>query len=216
MSAAVAAGAAGAAGARQAGGLPAAYLWAALALVAAGRLTWFACYLVLARRRLAAGFRLLTSELYQERAGSKRAEIHQAVAAEVNRLADTCLVVGALALAAWAALFAVSGQPTGSQVSPTTRALLLLGAAVLIAAPVFFRVPDLYLSYLGRSSALFTGLTAVGLAFASLGDDLLRGALRVAVPLAAVIALVARDLVDVAGEIRGQAAEVPPALARRD
>jgi hypothetical protein len=203
-----------AASARAAGGLPAPYLWAALAVVVAVRLAWLMSYLVLARRNLVAGFRLLTSELYQAPTDTRRAEIHQSVAAEVNRLADTCLVVGALALAAWAALFAVADQPAGSQVRPTTRALLVLGAAVLIAAPVFFRVPDLYLSYLGRSSALFTGLTAVGLAFASLGDDLLRGVLRIAIPLAAAIVLVARDLVDVSGEIRGLAAEVQPVLAR--
>jgi hypothetical protein len=180
--------------------LPRPLLWLALATVAAARLAWLVLYLVFARG--SSPLNPMTSTPYPAASEHARAEIHQGVAAETNRMADTCLIVGTLALGAWTALFVVAGQGPAAELSPASRSLLLVGAAVLIAAPVIFRVPDLHTSYIGRRSAQFIGFTAVGLAFASLANDLLGGFPRLAVTAAAILLLVGRDLCDTIGEIR--------------
>ena len=183
-------------------GLPRPVFWIGLAMVSGVRLLWFVLYLRFARNR--SPLKLLTSELYQGGNDERRLKIHQGVAAETNRMADTCLLVGALALAAWTALFAVAGQAPASHVSPVSRSLLLVGAAVLIAVPVFFRVPDLHTTYIGRRSGQYIGFTAVGLAFASVANDLLGGIAGFLIALGGVVSLVVRDVLDTIGEIRGE------------
>jgi hypothetical protein len=163
-------------------------LWAALCLVVFLRIFWMGCYFQVARRQ---SFALQTSALYDD-----PAKVHQGVATVTQRLVETCLVVGALALAAWTALFAVARQAPADELSATTRALLLVGAAVLICAPLVFRKPDRYFSYIGWSIALYTGLTAVGLSLASIANDLLHGGVGVGIGLSIVVVLVARDVKD--------------------
>lgn len=194
------------------GGIPPLLLWAALIAIVLARLVWFCQYMYLIRRNVKLGRTLVTSRLYEALNEAERQGVHEEVAAEVNRLVDTSLLVGAIAFAAWTALFAVAGQPPGAQVSSLSRSLLLIGAAILIAAPLLFRVPDYYLTFIGRRSALFVGLNAVGLAFASIANDLLRGPARIAVPLAVLIILAARDLSDTVGEIHLQTVTVGHAL----
>ena len=180
--------------------MPRPLFWWALAVVVAVRVAWFVLYVWFARRR--SPLRLMTSALYEGTDERRRAEIHQRVAEETNKLTDTCLVTGTLALAAWTALFAVADQAPASRLSPTSRSLLLVGSVVLIAAPILFRVPDLHTTYIGRRSAQFAGLIAVGLSFASIANDLLGGTLRVVVAASAVVILVARDAGDTTTEIR--------------
>ncbi len=187
-------------------------LWAALIVIGLARLAWFGHYLFLVRRNLRAGISLPTSRLYGALSDAERQSVHEGVAAEANRLADTSLVVGALAVAAWTALFAVADQPPGLRISAPSRDLLLAGGAILIMAPLLFRVPDTHLTFIGRRSGLFAGLSAVGLAFGSIAYDLLHGPAQVAIPLLIMITLVVRDLGDTAGEIRLQGAVTGRAL----
>jgi hypothetical protein len=193
-------------------GFPPMLLWWALIVVVFFRILWFCHYGYLARRNLKLSRTLVTSRLYGVLDEHELEAIHEKIADEVNRLVDTCLVVGTLALAAWTALFAVAAQPPGSQISSTSRALLLVGSAALIAAPVLFRVPDYHLTYMGRRTALFVGLTAVSLALASIANDLLRGHPRFVVPLAIALVVAIRDVSDTIGEIRLQAKLLVPAL----
>lgn len=186
--------------------LPRSLFWWALAVVAAFRLVWLALYLYFGRDKQP--LKLLTSELYSPTGGdddqNRKLGIHQRVAAATDHLSETCLIVGTLALAAWTALFVVQGQTPGLRVSPTSRSLLLVGAAVFIAAPIFFRIPDYHTTYIGRRSAQFIGFTAVGLALTSLANDLLGGTLRLVITAGGVIALVLRDICDSIQEIRDE------------
>jgi hypothetical protein len=189
--------------------LPQPVLWWALAVVTAFRLAWVVLYLFIARSK--SPLKIMTSGFYSKAAdqnsdaGKKRQkEIHESVAAKTDRMADTCLIVGALALAAWTALFAVADQAPGSQLSSTSRSLLLVGAAALIAAPVIFRVPNVHTTYIGRRSAQFIGFTAVGLAFVSLANDLLGGIPRLVITTGGILVLVLRDICDSIAEIRFQ------------
>jgi hypothetical protein len=194
-------------------GLPRWVLWAALIVIVVLRLLWFLDYLRLGRHNLADAFMLPTSRLYTTTSERERQKIHESVATETDRLVETCLLAGTIAFAAWTALFAVANQAPGSEISSTTRSLLLVGAAALVAAPLLFRVPDLHTTYIGRRSALFIGLTAVGLALASLAEDLLGKVPGTVVTLAAVVVLVLRDVVDTIGEIGLQRSAVGHALA---
>ena len=182
-------------------GLPRWMLWAALILVVLVRLWWFVDYLRIGRHNLPAVFTLLTSSLYTATSEGERQKIHESVATETDRLVDTCLLAGTIAFAAWTALFVVANQAPGSEINSTTRSLLLVGAAALVAAPIVFRVPDRYTAYIGRRSALFIGLTAVGLALASLAEDLLGKVPGIVVTLAAMAVLVIRDVFDTIGEV---------------
>jgi hypothetical protein len=173
---------------------------------------WFLDYLRVGRRHLKAAFTLVTSSLYTATSERERQKIHESVATETDRLVDTCLLAGTIAFAAWTALFAVANQAPGSEISSTTRSLLLVGAAALVAAPIVFRVPDRYTAYIGRRSALFIGLTAVGLALASLAEDLLGKVPGIVVTLAAVAVLVLCDVFDTKGEISLQRSTVRRAL----
>lgn len=194
-------------------GLPRWLLWAALIVVVAFRLLWFLDYLRVGRRNLAGALTLLTSSLYTTTSEEERQQIHESVATETDRLVDTCLLAGTIAFAAWTALFAVANQAPGSEISSTTRSLLLVGATALVATPIVFRVPDRHTAYIGRRSGLFIGLTAVGLALASLAEDLLGKVPGILVTLAAVAVLVVRDVFDTIGEISLQRSAVGPALA---
>jgi hypothetical protein len=187
-------------------------LWDGLALVVLFRLVWLGCYFQIAGRR---SFKLLTRSLYSA-PDPQRRDIHQRVASVTESLLDNCVVVGAIALAAWTALFAVARTPPADELTPTTRALLLVGAAVLITAPILFRQPDRHLSYIGRTIALFVGLEAVGLSLASLARDLLHGSVGLAIALIVVIVLVARDCVDSVNAIRYLHLLVKPGIARLD
>lgn len=195
---------------------PPTLLWWALIIVALLRVSWFAHYGLLARDHLMLSRTLVTSRLYGALDERSLGDIHANIAAEANRLIDTSLVVGAIAFAAWTALFAVAAQPPASHISSTSRDLLLLGSGILIAAPTLFRVPDFHLTYMGRRSALFVGLTAVCLSLASIADDLLHGYARLLVPLAIAVAVVVRDVIDTIGEMRLQAKLVAPALTGLD
>ena len=183
-------------------GFPRVLFWVSLTVVAGIRVLWFVSYLYVARSR--SPFTLLTSDLYQGGDDQRRLTVHQGVAAETNRMADTSLLVGTLALAAWTALFAVAGQAPASHVSPASRTLLLVGAAVLIAVPIFFRVPDRHTTYIGRRSGQYIGFSAVGLAFASIANDLLGGSAGYLIAAVGALALVVRDVLDTAGEIRDE------------
>jgi len=187
-------------------------LWGGLALVVLFRLVWLACYFQIAGRR---SFKLLTSSLYSA-PDPQRRDIHQRVASVTESLLDNCVVVGAIALAAWTALFAVARTPPADELTPTTRALLFVGAAVLITAPILFRQPDRHLSNIGRNIALYVGLEAVGLSLASLTRDLLHGSVGLAIALVVVIVLVARDCVDSVNAIRYLHLLVKPGIARLD
>jgi hypothetical protein len=187
-------------------------LWATLIVIAVARLAWLGHYLFLVRGNLREGLSLPTSRLYGALSDAERQSVHEGVAVEVNRLADTSLVVGTLAVAAWTALFAVADQPPGKQISSPSRDLLLVGGAALILAPLLFRIPDTHLTFIGRRSGLFIGLSAVGLAFGSFAYDLLHGPAHVAIPLVIMITLAVRDLSDTAGELRLQGAAVARAL----
>lgn len=173
-------------------------LWSGLALVVLFRLAWLAKYVCVAGRR---SLRLLTSQLYDvdEDAGGA---IHQSVAAVTEKLLENCLIVGTLALAAWTALFAVAEQPPAKELTSTTRFLLLVGSAVLICAPMVFREPDRHLSYIGRSSTLYTGLAAVGLSLASIFYDLVHWWAGMAIAAAVAVVLVGRDIVESVTEMR--------------
>jgi hypothetical protein len=194
-------------------GLPRWLVWAALIVVVVVRLFWFLDYLRVGRSNLAGALTLLTSSLYKTTREEERQTIHESVATETNRLVDTCLLAGTIAFAAWTALFAVANQAPGSEISSTTRSLLLVGAAALVATPIVFRVPDRHTAYIGRRSGLFIGLTAVGLALASLAEDLLGKIPGIVVTLAAVAVLVVRDVLDTIGEISLQRSAVAQALA---
>jgi hypothetical protein len=183
-------------------GFPRVLFWVGLTVVAGVRVLWFCSYLYFARSR--SPFTLLTSDLYQGGDDQRRLTVHQGVAAETNRMADTSLLVGTLALAAWTALFAVADQAPASHVSPASRTLLLVGAAVLIAVPIFFRVPDRHTTYIGRRSGQYIGFSAVGLAFASIANDLLGGTTGYLIAAVGALALVVRDVLDTAGEIRDE------------
>jgi hypothetical protein len=189
--------------------LPQPVLWWALAVVTAFRLAWVILYFFFARSK--SPLKIMTSGFYSKAAGDdstanqkRQKEIHESLAAKTDRLADTCLLVGALALAAWTALFAVADQAPGSHLSSTSRSLLLVGAAVLIAAPVIFRVPNVHTTYIGRRSAQFIGFTAVGLAFVSLANDLLGGSPRLVITAGGILVLVLRDVCDSIAEIKFQ------------
>jgi hypothetical protein len=162
------------------------------------RLAWLVLYLYFGRGK--SPLKLMTSTVYGGNDDLK--VVHQSIAAATDRLSDTCLIVGALALAAWTALFAVEGQNPGSRLSPTSRSLLLVGAAVFIIAPMIFRIPDYHTTYIGRRAAQFIGFTAVGLAFASLANDLLGGVPRLVIAAGGIIVLVGRDICDSIEEIR--------------
>lgn len=168
-------------------------LWVTLAVLALLRLLTIAYFF---RRKGFKAFTLLTSELYSVRTDDQRRKLHEGIAREVERLSDTALIVGALALAAWAALFVVDEQAPVSELTPAGRSLLLVGAAVLIGTPTFFRVPDRHLSALGRQAGLYLGLTTVGLAFASLASDLLHGWPSVCLASAGAVALAIREVWD--------------------
>lgn len=193
-------------------GLPRWLPWVALLVVVVVRLLWFFDYLRVGRRDLAGAFTLLTGSMYSATSEPERQKIHENVATETDRLVDICLLAGTIAFAAWTALFAVANQTPGSEISSTTRSLLLVGAVALVAAPVVFRVPDRHTTYIGRRSALFIGLTAVGLAFASLAEDLLGKVPGAVVTLAAVAVLIVRDVLDTVGEVTLQRSTVRPAL----
>jgi hypothetical protein len=182
--------------------LPQPVFWWALAVVTAFRLAWVVLYFFSACGKKP--LEIMTSGLYSKAGKERQKEIHESVAEKTDRLADTCLLVGALALAAWTALFAVADQAPGSQLSSTSRSLLLVGAAVLVATPLIFRVPNVHTTYIGRRSAQFIGFTAVGLAFASLANDLLGGVPRLAIPAVGILVLVIRDICDSISEIRFQ------------
>lgn len=107
----------------------------------------------------------------------------------------------------------MANQAHGSEISSTTRSLLLVGAAALVATPIVFRVPDRHTAYIGRRSGLFIGLTAVGLALASLAEDLHGEVPGIVVTLAAMAVLVVRDVLDTIGEISLQRSTVRHALA---
>jgi hypothetical protein len=175
-----------------------AVLWAALITVAVLRVVWVLSYLLAAGPRART---LITSSMYQVDE-ARRLEVHLRVASATDRLLDNCLLVGAIALAAWTGLFAVARQQPAAELSSTTRALLLLGATVLVMAPIVFRKPDRHFSYIGRSSALFIGLTAVGLSLGSLAHDLVHGTWGVTLAAVVIALLVARDLADTLDEIR--------------
>jgi hypothetical protein len=192
-------------------GFPRVLFWLALAVIAGVRFLWLVLYLVFARKR--SPLTLLTSELYQGGDDERRRTVHQGVAAETNRLADTSLLVGALALAAWTALFVVADQAPASHVSTTSRSLLLVGAAVLIAVPIFFRVPDRHTTYIGRRSGQYIGFSAVGLAFASVANDLLGGAPGYLLAAGGTVALVLRDVLDTIGEIKDERDLLKPAAS---
>ena len=189
--------------------LPQPVFWWALAVVTAFRLAWVVVYFFSACDKKP--LKIITSGLYSKAADQnsdaakkRQMEIHLSVADKTDRLADNCLIVGALALAAWTALFAAAHQAPGSQLSSTSRSLLLVGAAALVAAPVIFRVPNVHTTYIGRRSAQFIGFTAVGLAFASLANDLLGGVPRLAIAAGGILILVIRDICDSIAEIRFQ------------
>ena len=146
--------------------------------------------------------------MYTDNKRTRTEEIHESVATETDRLVDTCLLAGTIAFAAWTALFAVADQAPGSEISSTTRSLLLVGAAALVATPIVFRVPDRHTAYIGRRSGLFIGLTAVGLALASLAEDLHGEVPGIVVTLAAMAVLVVRDVLDTIGEISLQRSTV--------
>jgi hypothetical protein len=187
--------------------------WAALLVVVVVRLLWFLDYLRLGRHDLAGAFTLLTSSMYTATTEPERQKNHEDAGTETDRLVDICLLAGTIAFAAWTALFAVANQTPGSEISSTTRSVLLVGAIALVAAPMVFRVPDRHTTYIGRRSFLFIGLTAVGLAFAWLAEDLLGKVPGAVVALAAVAILVVRDVLDTVGEITLQRDTVRPALA---
>jgi hypothetical protein len=193
--------------------VPSWFLWTALIVVALGRLAWFCQYLLLIRHNFAYGTRLLTSSLYASLNEDEREDVHERVAVEVNRLVDTGLIVGTLALAAWTALFAVASVPPGTDISSQSRTLLLLGAGALVAAPLLFRVPDFYMTLIGRRGTLFVGLTAVGLSFASIANDLLRGPAGAVITVIIAVVLVARELSDTVSEMRLQNVAVKAALS---
>jgi len=193
-------------------GVPRLWFWVAFAIVSGARLLLFGHFLLLARRNLWSGLRLITSQLYQTTDERERAAIHESVAKETNEFVDGCLLAGTLALAAWTALFAVANQAPARELSSTSRSLLLVGAIVLVGTPILFRAPDCYTTYLGRRSGQMIGLTAVGLAFASLADDLLRGDPRIVAVLVGVVVLVARDLTETVQSIIAQRKYVGPAL----
>jgi hypothetical protein len=192
-------------------GFPRPLFWVGLAVIAGLRLLWFVLYLCFARKR--SPFTLLTSELSQGGDDQRRLTLHQGVAAETRRMADTSLLVGALALAAWTALFAVADQAPASHVSSTSRSLLLVGAAVLIAAPIFFRVPDRHTTYIGWRCFQYLGFSAVGLAFASIANDLLGGTLGYLLAAGGAVAIVVRDVLNTVGEIKDERKLLKPTTA---
>lgn len=125
------------------------------------------------------------------------------MAGVTDGLLDNCLIVGGLALAAWTALIAISGQSGfAGQITATTRNLLLTGAGVLVLAPILLRKTDRALSYFLRSSALYVGLTAVGQSFASIGHDLLAGAPGDALAVVVAATLAVRDVADILADRR--------------
>lgn len=187
-------------------------LWAGLAVVVLFRLVWLARYFQTAGWR---SFKLLTSSLYSAPDPLRR-DIHQRVASVTESLLDNCVIVGAIALAAWTALFAVAKTPPANELTSTTRALLLVGAAVLITAPILFRQPDRHLSNIGRTIVLFVGLEAVGLSLASLTHDLLRGSVGLALAVVIAIVLVVRDCIDSVTSIRYVDLLIKPGIARLD
>jgi hypothetical protein len=187
-------------------------LWAGLALVLLFRLVWLARYFQIAGWR---SFKLLTSSLYSA-SDSPRRDTHQRVASVTESLLDNCVIVGAIAFAAWTALFAVARTPPANELTSTTRGLLLVGAALLITAPILFRQPDRHLSYIGRTFALFVGLEAVGLSLASLARDLLHGPGGLALALVVAIVLVTRDCIDSVNAFRYVDLLIKPGIARLD
>jgi hypothetical protein len=142
---------------------------------------------------------MLTSDLYSGIDDEQRKKVHEGAAREAQRLVDTSLVVGALSLAAWVTLFVVDTQAPSNALNPAGRDLLLVGAAILIATPTFFRVPDRYVTFLARDAGVYLGLTSVGLFFASLAADLIEGWPGVTLAITGSSALALRDF---AGSVR--------------
>lgn len=167
-------------------------LWAALGVLAAARLATFGHLLI--RKGPIGGATFLTSGLYRGATDAQRRQAHQGIAEQTDRLVDTAIVVGALALGAWAALFVVADSAPSDQLTPAGRNLLLVGAAVLIIPRALFRVPDRYMTFLARDASLYLGLSSVGLAFAAFAADLLHGWPGVALALTGAAALTARDV----------------------
>lgn len=87
-------------------------------------------------------------------------------------------------------------QTPAREVSDTTRFLLLTGSVVLVCAPMVFRTPDRHLRYIGRSTALYTGLAAVGLSLGSIFHDLVHWWLGTALAVTVAVVLVARDITE--------------------
>lgn len=155
--------------------------WVLLAVVALGIVAWWAAHGfwgfrrfadLSASQRLVKPFTLSTSERARLLGVAENSgEIHEGFLAGAERSRTESLTVGALALAAWSALLAVSEMP----VDGAPVRLLLVGSILLIAGPAVTPTLGRYAGYLLLEGMLLLGYGAVVLALASLVPEVFVG-----------------------------------------
>lgn len=107
---------------------------------------------------------------------AKRRQRHEDFFETTRGQFNTLVLVGSIALAAWAQLFANAGTGLGKDLSEITRNLLLGASVTLLAAPLLFRSPSMEFSFLGRESLTSIGYTALILSLTSALADLFSAA----------------------------------------
>jgi hypothetical protein len=180
--------------------IPNTILLAALAAVVVVRLVWVGqFYRVYWRaggpgRRLAAVKHASTiseAKAFSTAVGTEAQTMQIAMVSAADRLVESALLVGSIALAAWTQLFSAAGQRPASSLDPLTRHLLLCSSLVLIAGPALFRISGRAITSFGRASAAAVGYSALLVSLGSALADLFgtTGAIA-AVLLAAVLVVV--------------------------
>jgi hypothetical protein len=113
--------------------------------------------------------------------------LHQEEVTVFLRQRSDALIVGALGLAAWSALTAVTTSPVGTQ----TLRLLLIGVAFNLVGPSLFRTGPTEGSYVGLQAFLIIGYSAIALAVISAcGEVFSEGWLNVIAELAGPVVVV--------------------------
>jgi hypothetical protein len=175
-------------------------LLAALAAVVLVRLVWVGQFYRVFWRAGGPGNRLAAvkhastiseTKAFSTAGGVDAQKMQIAMVSAAERLVESALLVGSIALAAWTQLFASAGQRPASMLHPLTRHLLLCAALVLVAGPALFRISGRAITSFGRASAAAVGYSALLVSLGSALADLFgtTGAIA-AVLLAAVLVVV--------------------------
>jgi hypothetical protein len=128
--------------------------------------------------------------------GSTTAGDHQAALGVSDKQLDTSLVGGSIGLAAWTQLFVSSSSGPAQALKPETLSLLFAGCLILLSAPLFFRVPGLHMTYIGRECGSSLGFALVTISLFSMMADLLAPG-WIWIPVVIATLLVVRDAADV-------------------